>query len=152
MEPLTILSYSLFSFCPLRAYCPFSLLLLSERCQTFGGANPFCCLLSSSRVHPFHWWRSAHGEKNINNPFWSLTEDGKSLKDFLTDFFFFCHFATFFQVVLCGHLGVWCLCRHLFCDLRLCGWHHTGAWEEYSVRFGKDLSQENCLNLSRRLV
>lgn len=63
-------------------------------------------------------------------------------------FFFFCYFwpslwstnsPSFVQVVLCRHLGVWRLCRHLFCDIRLCGWHHTGAREEHSVRFGKDL-------------
>lgn len=51
----------------------------------------------------------------------------------------------FVQVVLCRHLGVWGLCRDLFCDIRLCGWHHTGAWEEYSIRFGKDLCNKSKL-------
>lgn len=46
------------------------------------------------------------------------------------------------QVVLCRHLGVGGFCRDLFCDIRLCGWHHPGAWEEYSVRFGKDLWEQ----------
>lgn len=143
----------LFLSSPLRACCPFSALLLSARCQTFGDASPSCCLPSSSRARPFHWWRSVHGEKNTNNPFaLSVTVDGGSTEHLLIGFSQpFCSFwpslwstdsLSLVQVVLCRHLGVWRLCRDLFCDIRLCGWHHTGAWEEYGVRFGKDLSQQ----------
>lgn len=45
---------------------------------------------------------------------------------------------SFIQVVLCSHLNVRCLCRHLLCDLCLCGRHHTRAWEEHCLWFGKE--------------
>lgn len=63
-HPLSIYILSYVSILS-RVYYHFSVLLWLERCQMYGGASLSCCLLSSSHVHPFLWWRSAHGKCKI---------------------------------------------------------------------------------------
>lgn len=127
-----------------RAYYPFSVLLWLERCRTYGDASLSCCLRSSSRVHLSHWWRSAHGEcKTQTTPYsyFITTEHAAAPKvpAILVNLCRQTQTLVFFQVVLCSHLHVRRLCRHLLCDLCLCGGYHAGTWEEHSVWFGKEM-------------